>query len=234
VSRLGSLASSEEVYTKAEADSAISVSVQGVQIGGGEPAILAGLTSQYWRGDKTWQTLDKSAVGLGNVDNTSDLNKPISTATQTALNAKAPLVSPSFTTPALGAATGTSLAVTGALTSSGTAAGIGYAAGAGGTVTQATNKATAVTLNKITGEITLNAAALAAGTIVTFVLNNSTIAANDVIVINHVSAGTFGAYTVNARATGAGTASIAIRNNSAGSLSEAIVIRFAVIKAVNA
>lgn len=33
--------------------------------------------------------LDKSDVGLGNVDNTSDANKPISTATQTALNAKA-------------------------------------------------------------------------------------------------------------------------------------------------
>ena len=32
--------------------------------------------------------LDKADVGLGNVDNTSDLNKPISTATQTALNAK--------------------------------------------------------------------------------------------------------------------------------------------------
>jgi Cu/Ag efflux protein CusF len=31
----------------------------------------------------------KSQVGLGNVDNTSDLNKPISTATQTALNGKA-------------------------------------------------------------------------------------------------------------------------------------------------
>ena len=30
----------------------------------------------------------KAQVGLGNVDNTSDLNKPISTATQTALNAK--------------------------------------------------------------------------------------------------------------------------------------------------
>ena len=32
--------------------------------------------------------LTKSDVGLGNVDNTSDLSKPISTATQTALNAK--------------------------------------------------------------------------------------------------------------------------------------------------
>lgn len=57
-------------------------------LSGKEPTINAGTTSQYWRGDKSWQTLDKSAVGLGNVDNTSDLNKPISTATQTALNAK--------------------------------------------------------------------------------------------------------------------------------------------------
>lgn len=32
--------------------------------------------------------LDKSDVGLGNVDNTSDANKPISTATQTALDGK--------------------------------------------------------------------------------------------------------------------------------------------------
>jgi hypothetical protein len=53
-----------------------------------ENLIAAGITSQYWRGDKTWQTLDKSAVGLGNVDNTSDADKPISTAVQTALNAK--------------------------------------------------------------------------------------------------------------------------------------------------
>lgn len=53
-----------------------------------EPTIASGTTSQYWRGDKSWQTLDKSAVGLGNVDNTSDANKPISTATQTALNGK--------------------------------------------------------------------------------------------------------------------------------------------------
>lgn len=53
-----------------------------------EPAITAGTTSQYYRGDKTFQTLDKTAVGLSNVDNTSDANKPISNATQTALNAK--------------------------------------------------------------------------------------------------------------------------------------------------
>jgi hypothetical protein len=53
-----------------------------------ENTITAGTTSQYYRGDKTFQTLDKTSVGLGNVDNTSDTSKPISTATQTALNAK--------------------------------------------------------------------------------------------------------------------------------------------------
>ena len=58
-------------------------------LAGKEPTITAGTTGQYYRGDKTFQTLDKSAVGLGNVDNTSDANKPISSATQTALDGKA-------------------------------------------------------------------------------------------------------------------------------------------------
>ena len=53
-----------------------------------EPTITAGTTSQYYRGDKTFQTLDKSAVGLGNVDNTSDANKPVSTAQATAIALK--------------------------------------------------------------------------------------------------------------------------------------------------
>ena len=41
--------------------------------------------------------LTKSSVGLGNVDNTSDANKPVSTAAQTALNLKANLAGPTFT-----------------------------------------------------------------------------------------------------------------------------------------
>lgn len=67
------------------------------QINSKEPTITAGTISQYWRGDKSWQTLDKSAVGLGNVDNTTDLLKPISTATQAALDLKANLAGPTFT-----------------------------------------------------------------------------------------------------------------------------------------
>lgn len=57
-----------------------------------ENTISAGTTGQYFRGDKTWAQLDKSSVGLSNVDNTSDANKPISTAVQTALGSKVDLV----------------------------------------------------------------------------------------------------------------------------------------------
>ena len=58
-------------------------------LNGKEGTITAGTTSQYFRGDKTFQTLDKAAVGLSNVDNTTDANKPLSTAQQTALDGKA-------------------------------------------------------------------------------------------------------------------------------------------------
>lgn len=62
-----------------------------------EDFITPGTVNQYYRGDKTFQTLDKTAVGLSNVDNTSDANKPVSNATQTALNLKADLNAPVFT-----------------------------------------------------------------------------------------------------------------------------------------
>jgi hypothetical protein len=54
-----------------------------------EPTIPTGVATQYIRGNKTLNTLDKIAVGLPNVDNTTDANKPISIATQNALNLKA-------------------------------------------------------------------------------------------------------------------------------------------------
>jgi hypothetical protein len=60
-------------------------------ITGKENTITAGTAAQYYRGDKTFQTLNKAAVGLSNVDNTSDASKPVSSATQSALDAKQPL-----------------------------------------------------------------------------------------------------------------------------------------------
>jgi hypothetical protein len=58
------------------------------QINGKEATITATTSADYYRGDKTFQALNKTAVGLANVDNTSDANKPVSSATQTALDAK--------------------------------------------------------------------------------------------------------------------------------------------------
>lgn len=58
-------------------------------LAGKEPTVTASDSTKYYRGDKSWQTLDKTAVGLTNVDNTSDASKPISTATQAALDGKA-------------------------------------------------------------------------------------------------------------------------------------------------
>ena len=114
----------------------------------------------------------------------------------------------------------------------------GYITGEGAAVTQATSKSTAVpttpgTLDKRCGQITMNGAALNAATTVSFTMTNSTIAATDLLVLNHVSGGTAGAYLLNAQC-GAGSASINVRNITAGNLSEAIVIGFAVIKAVAA
>lgn len=113
--------------------------------------------------------------------------------------------------------------------------GIGYATGAGSTGTQATSKSTTVvpTKNCNCGQITMNAAALAAATIVSFSVTDTSVAATDTIVINHISGGTLGAYTVNARAA-AGSFTVDVRNNTAGSLSEALVLQFAVVKSVNA
>lgn len=107
---------------------------------------------------------------------------------------------------------------------------IGYSAAAQGTVTQATSKSTAVTLNTSAGRITMNNASLATATNATFVLNNSTISANDAVILT-ISGGqaTPGSYNVFANALSTGQVSITLRNISGGSLSEAVVINYAII-----
>jgi hypothetical protein len=110
---------------------------------------------------------------------------------------------------------------------------IGYTAAAQGTVTQATDKSTAVTLNKPAGRITMNNASLATATNATFTLNNSFISANDTVILT-ISGGqaTAGSYNVFANNLGTGTVSISLRNISGGSLSEAVVINFAIVHCV--
>jgi len=110
---------------------------------------------------------------------------------------------------------------------------LGYTAAAQGTVTQATDKSTAVTLNASAGRITMNNASLATATNATFTLNNSLISANDTVILT-ISGGqaTAGSYNVFANALSAGSVSITLRNISGGTLSEAIVINFALIHCV--
>ena len=170
----------------------------------------------------------KAQVGLGSVDDTADADKPISTATQTALDLKADAADLG----SLASQDADAVAITGGdvLLASGS---LGYAAGNGGAVVQSVSKAAGVTLDKASGEITMNAAALAANTAVTFTLTNSAIAAGDRIVINHAAGGTFGAYACDARSA-AGSATVMLRNLTAGSLSEAVVLGFAVIKGATA
>lgn len=104
----------------------------------------------------------------------------------------------------------------------------GYGNGAGGTVTQATNKGTGVTLNKPSGQITLNNAALAANTVVTFTLTNSFITTSSSIEYTIVSGATAGAYIIYTSSLASGSAVISVWNRTAGSLSEAVVFNFSV------
>ena len=106
---------------------------------------------------------------------------------------------------------------------------LGYAAGAQGTVTQATSKSTGVTLNKSAGRITMNNEALAGNTAVSFTLTNNLISANDVVILNISGGATAAAYTTYVSSMTTGSAVITLRNLTAGSLSEAAILNFSII-----
>ena len=111
---------------------------------------------------------------------------------------------------------------------------IGYDTGAGGSATQGVgSKGNTVTINRPTGVIVTDNAALAANTTVTFNLGCTVISNTDIVLISHVSGGTQGAYVISAWPS-TGFANISIRNITAGSLSEALTLRFIVVKSVNA
>jgi len=132
-------------------------------------------------------------------------------------------------TPNIGAATGTSLTTTGAIVSTGTA-GVGYATGAGGTVVQGTSRTTGVTLNKRCGTITMFSAAGSA-TAASFTVTNSTVGANDVIILNQASGTNL--YDLLVTAVTAGSFNITFLTTG-GTATDAPVINFAVIDGVAA
>jgi len=106
---------------------------------------------------------------------------------------------------------------------------IGYASAAQGTVTQATDKTTGVTLNKSAGRITMNAASLAANTAVSFTLTNGLISANDTIIVCISGNATAAAYTTYISSLATGSAVITLRNLTGGALAEAVIVNYAII-----
>jgi hypothetical protein len=126
--------------------------------------------------------------------------------------------------------TSTALAVTGGVTSNSPSAGIGYATGAGGGVTQTTSRTTGVTINKICGQITLFSAA-GSPSWATFPVTNSTVAAGDTVLVTSQSA--TNTYAAVASKVISGGFSISFAAVS-GTATDAPVFNFAVIKAVAA
>lgn len=115
------------------------------------------------------------------------------------------------------------------------AAGLGYGAGAGGTVTQATSKSTAVTLNKPTGQITMHNATLAAGASASFNIHTDKLTAGDGVFVTPVyGPPTWDNYTLRVLHYGIGSFRVVITNISGGSLSDALIFTFQIIKGATA
>jgi hypothetical protein len=108
--------------------------------------------------------------------------------------------------------------------------GIGYRSGSGGQVTQTGSRTDSITLNALTGRITLFNAITPAEFSDTFTFNNSFITTNDLLYVAHISNGTMALYDVTATPQN-GSAIITFRNNSNDpSPPEAPILGFMVFK----
>jgi hypothetical protein len=232
----------EILVTTTQTITSFAVGLNGATAVYGSPTTLqsgAAVRLRFYLATNSWYSIitDSSPFGAAIqafLATPSSANLAAAVTDETGSGALVFATSPTLTTPAIGAATGTSLTTTDSQLVSGTGK-QGYATGSGGTASQGSGsgKATGVTLSKSCGSITMDAANLNTATTVSFTLTNTVIEAGDILVMNHLSGGTAGAYTLNAQCA-AGSASINVRNVTAGNLAEAIVIRFAVIKAVSA
>ena len=103
---------------------------------------------------------------------------------------------------------------------------LGFVAGAGGAVTQATSRTTGVTLNKSCGQITMFSAAGSA-TAATFTVTNSQVAATDIIRVNQQSGTNLYNFLITAVANGSFNITF---YTTGGTATDAPVINFSVIK----
>ena len=99
-----------------------------------------------------------------------------------------------------------------------------------GTVTQATSKSTAVTIDTMAGVITMNNASLASATSVGFTVNCASVDADDTVNISLSSGATANSYLYSVDAVAAGSFKIHVRNMSGGALGEALVFNYSIIK----
>jgi len=108
--------------------------------------------------------------------------------------------------------------------------------GTGGTVTQATSRTTGVTLNKLSGQITLFASTSLAGHASNeFTLTNSFIDATDVVHVCFGSGLTSAQYGVTVTAMSSGSCKITVSNfSNSATPTDTPVLNFVVIKGVNA
>ena len=99
------------------------------------------------------------------------------------------------------------------------------------TATQLTSKATAVTCNGRTGQITTSNSSIAKGEAITFTVNNNYITAvTDVPVVAFQNGASANSYGVSVTRVQVGSFNITITNNGTGPLTDTIIINFAVIK----
>lgn len=114
---------------------------------------------------------------------------------------------------------------------------LGFATGAGGTVTQLTSYSTGVTVNKTCGAITLVAGGnLSAGSLATFTVTNSKVAATDLVIASWKSdmSGTeLSRVRIACHAYASGSFKISLVNEASSDMAlSSKVINFAVIKGV--
>ncbi len=213
------------VLTTPNIGAATATSINGVSISGGTGAIVFGSPS----------TLTLGADDLTFITGASTTLTLPAAGTVATLAGSETFTNKTLTAPILNAATGTSFAASSTITSTG--GGIGYATGAGGTVTQLVSRTTGVTLNKLSGQITTRNDSLAAEGTADFIVTNSFCAINDVPVVAIQSGSNSGGTIVTVTGVANGSFTIRVHNgNVAAGTAETgtILLNFGIIKAVAA
>ena len=107
---------------------------------------------------------------------------------------------------------------------------LGYTSAAYGTVTQQTNKATGVTINKTAGTITTSNAQLAPSADVAFIVTNDKVSALDTVIVNIASGATATfAYSIAVVTVTDGVFTINLSNVSSNAYTDTLKINFAVL-----